>query len=542
MKQEQPTASLSASFKQLLNTRSYRLPLLFSLLATYTYFLCNYSVGIDDLAGYRYYYGELFAQGRFSATFFHHLFGFVENAPFVSDLFGLLLLAFSAVVFCALFDRSVKTCSVFAKTVFSCLLVTAPIYAELFSYNGTCLAVGFGFLAVALSLYLTSASFAEKKYLRLLIPASLLAVCASWYESLLVVFVQAVFALLILDVLTSEEKTRFKTVLFKGLFFAAPLILGVLLELAFQVVFLAVFPTPESVVSTNGIKWFSGETNLLYVFKTIVVDGILAALWNRTVGIFVLALCLSCVLCVLCCVKKKSALPALLFFCLIVTNFALPLISGSALGYRMCQSFGFFTAFCVWLLFFLLEQSTLSAKDLLRRTLSVLAVYLVIFQISVSNYWYFWDYQKYLGEADTVKQIAATLTQDYDITKPVVFVGTYTPSDVILEHTHLSEDDACVPLVSKLDSALGLKILQKDTRYVKQIPQTITTSCINWGMDAFGEGNTELFEFLRFHGIDCFKQGSAEQLEEARALADTLPRWPQNGSIRDMGDYIVVNF
>ena len=154
----------------------YMLSLAVTTIATYGYFLTHYAVSIDDLSAKRYYYGELFAQGRFTNTIVHHLFGFIDNSPWIRDFFGLLLLATSSIVFCVLFDKFVKFETQVPKIVFSCLLVSAPIFAEIFSYNGTCISNGGGFLCVSLAMYFTLLSRKAKRIKYHLLSSILIAV------------------------------------------------------------------------------------------------------------------------------------------------------------------------------------------------------------------------------------------------------------------------------------------------------------------------------------------------------------------------------
>lgn len=541
MIKKQTLQSLGIEFVKYIKDIWYSISLIVCTIATYGYFLTHYSVSIDDLSGDRYFYGELFAQGRFTNTILYHLFGFIDNSPWISDLIGLTLLAISSVVFCIIFDKYISFKNNIPKMIFSCLLVSAPIFSELFSYNGTCFTIGGGFLCVALSLYMLTLGLETKNYRFIILPAILLAIVASWYESLIIVYIDAVFALLILKYIQSKEKLKFKPIVIDGLYFVIPLFAGIFSEYIFQIIFLEVFNIQRSVNAPNSIAWFAnGNTDLFSIIKSLIGNYVIAGIWNKTIAILIISMFISVVLCFYYWIKKKNFLLTLLFACLVFTNFILSFVSGRHMAYRMCQSFAFFTAFIFLLLFWTLDHSNKSLVYIFRKAISVLAIYFIVLQVSTSNYWYFWDYQRYQEEATVIEQVSNTLVQNYDISKPVVFTGQYELSDNILNHSHIKKGSFSYKFIDKIGTRIGMT--SPSGEYARQISQTIVNSYINFGMTSFEGDNTELYKFIRFHGIDYLEQGTAEMVEEARKLAKNMPQWPQKNSIRDVGNYIIVNF
>ena len=208
--------------------------------------------------------------------------------------------------------------------------------------------------------------------------------------------------------------------------------------------------------------------------------------------------------------------------------------------YRMCQSFAFFTAFIFLLLCWTLNHSNKILVYILKKFVSVLAIYFIVLQVTTSNYWYFWDYQRYQEEVSVIEQVSNTLAQNFDISKPVVFTGQYELSDNILNHSHIKKGTFSYNFIDKIGTRIGMT--PPAGEYDGQISQTIVNSYINWSMVAFDNNNTELYKFIHFHGIDHLKQGNAKMVEEARKLAKNMPQWPRKNSIRDIGDYIIVNF
>ena len=70
--------------------------------------------------------------------------------------------------------------------------------------------------------------------------------------------------------------------------------------------------------------------------------------------------------------------------------------------------------------------------------------------------------------------------------------------------------------------------------------QTPALSVIEWGRYAF-DTDQELARFFRMHGHELQPYLLPENYGAAEAASLELPRFPREGSIVDMGDYIIVH-
>lgn len=550
MKLEQPakkcqgTKLISLIYEYISNLK-YIIFLLLSLVSTYTYFLTNYSISVDDFCGDRYYFGQLFAQGRMTSTIVRHIFGLINNNYWFIDFIGIVFLGLSAIVFCIVFDRVIKTKSIVPKVVFSCLLVTSPLHTEIFSYTGCTLAVGGGFFLISCALWFVLNYIENKQKKNLVFASIMVALVCSWYESLVVVYFCAVFAVLILKYVSDDykEKITIKSILTNGIIFAVPLITGLVLE------FVVSFPVSKlvnftgKVGSANTSGWLTVES--VGIFKTVgvwIIDYVLAGIWYLPITLFAIALVVSLVLAVYYCKRKKSPLILLLFAGLYSGLIVLSLILGNRAPYRTAQVVIFFTAFIYFLL-----VNTLCGHSckLLFRGVCVVLAYFTILQVTNTNFWFNADYQRYQEEKSVVQQVGNALYQNYDINKPVVFVGDYELSDNIKELTYIKVDS--IPY--KLASILHLNSVindDNDGRYSHHIQETNGRSFIKWSESAFltndNKPNTELLKFFSYCGYSDIKQGTLKQYNEAKKLSESMPEWPQKGSVKDNGEYIIVNF
>lgn len=132
-------------------------------------------------------------------------------------------------------------------------------------------------------------------------------------------------------------------------------------------------------------------------------------------------------------------------------------------------------------------------------------IYLVMIQTYDLNKWFYNDNLRYQEEKNTMLTVANKISSNFDITKPVVFIGHFTLSSNI------------------------------------NYNQTNGSSLINWGMVAFGEPNTELFNFLQMNGY-YFVRPTYEQLQVAKSNIENMNNWPKENSIVEYDNIIVVKF
>ncbi len=523
----------------------YMFFLMLSAVAGYGFFLVNTSISADDLTQSRYINGELFRQGRFTSSVLNRLLSTTDTSAYITDVFGLLCLILASIVFCCIFDRLLKKTSLFARTAFSCLLVTAPIFLEIITYKGCFFSTGGGMLISAVSLWLMFDYLENKKIQNIVYSALLLMIVASWYESLLVVYFGGVFAVLILKALNTKETIKFKDFVICGLIFAIPLIIGVFAEFIFQGAIKNIFDISDSHITTNQVKLFDKEkSTLISLIANLGYQLVLRGMWYFPVTMLVIAFGIGAVNCIFLTYNKKS-LPVFLGFAgLFLSNIILAIISWGWVKLRTQQVSAFFIAFNIFLFIHIIESC--DKKALLKKIVKAATVYLVILQITTLNYWTNIDYVRYMEEKTVVEQVAYTINQNFDTEKPVVFIGNYELSDYIKDKTYLKNDSMLVKLLKKPMNAVGAgNFINTDEKYALKMQGSICDSYINWGIRAFNTddeyANTELHKFFSYHGFN-FKQASMEIFDREEPLYESMPRWPKKGSIVEKDDCIVVNF
>lgn len=523
-------------------TPSYITPLLITLFLSYGFFLTHFAISIDDLSNDRYLFGELFAQGRFASTILMHLLRFSDPVSYrwTLDLVGVMLYGLSAVFFSALFDLVSKSkLKTISNTIFSCLYVSYPLCSELFGYLGTTLSIGSAMIMTACSCYLVYKAINDNLKI-LIVPASLLLlVITSLYESVISVYVCLVFAILLLQY--QQNRNRFPhlyAVIKEGLLYAVPLVVGMILEL---------FISKSLIILLDLIPSNHAETEIMYgtfgIFKSLRMlffrfcrEYFAMSLWYLPIATFSLFFLVFLILGIVDCIKNKSLLPLVFYAGVILSLLSMSLILGYCAPYRIGQVFAFFVGFSG----FLLSKRIIAGKRG-RKTRFVVFGFiflLVFYQASDLSHWFELDYHRYEEERDVVKQVGYTLSSQFDISKPVVFVGEYQLSNYIQNKIMVHTAD---PKVAFLNTIYPLYTLDYDNQYYRKIQQTNVSTYITWGEHAFGEVNTELLKFFSYCGFD-FKQGTREMHDQAVEKSKTLPSWPNKGSIVDEGSFILVNW
>lgn len=569
--------SLVSGIAEYLNNKPYIISLSACIVAAYLFFVTHYSISIDDLSRERYILdGYIAAQGRFTGMILSVLFDFFGLNTGILELFGILFLAASAIVFCLSFDCVYTTANKLPQILFSCFFVTFPLHAEVFIYAGCTLSVGAGLFLCAVALWLVLQEAKKKVFSKgtvknLVAATFLLIIPASWYESVLFVYYSAVFALLVLKLFTHSEpgEFKFKDFITFGLYFAVPLVAAVLSEYLFQTVVLKVWDTDIQSEALNNIhigNIFSFQ-GLITLAGTCYKRWIVPMFYYFPITVFGCAVLVSSVLFLVLACKRKNIKYLLAFAGLFSGTVINSLLLMQGAPYRISQAVSFFVAFTVFIIMVLLPNNKGIYQKALRSTVSAVLIVVCVNQITEINYWFNLENIKYENERQAIEQIAYILDSQFDNEKPVVFVGEYTFEGDLKEKTELQKDDfgykviastkdilykICDKLEGKTLSQDGAhenkiavairKFLERDegnTTYI--IPQALCKSYITWGVDAFNEVNTELLKFFSYIGHD-YIQGTEEMYEEALLKAESQPAWPKQGSISDEGEYIVVNF
>lgn len=550
-------------FLTLWKNKWYRYVLILTAVCSYGFLITHQTVGIDDTP-YAYYFEEglVAIVGRWVLFLLNKLLRISEFSPFMMDLVGVMLLFVAVMVWSTLLYSVLRDrLPMWGYLFFAGIFMSSPLISEVFTYylhNG----VAIGYLTGGIGLCCFSEGLkrleSKKGYLSLFAGSTLfLWISIGCYESLMIVWLVGVLLLLL-----TERYADIKRNVFISLLIAAGItVVGVLLRSLMIVIVTKIFGLEymqdEAVQRsmTEMLGWMF-EPDVAEVFAMVlkrmfVMYGVFAYAY-LPIAVFVFAMVIMFLYGVYKAVRNRDGWVFLLTIGSFIAAFLLVVIEGKATLYRAAQFLpiicgygvliGIFAVrnICVWLK----ERSSAAAKRLSGwiNGVAIAGCAILLFnQCSDMNRWFYVDYLKYEDAKNVMNQVMYELEKDFDLSKQVVFTGDYEIPKSILGDAYVDYNTdthlAMKRITDLMDEHLLEKFYRKQGIWVAQAP---ALSVIAWGRNAF-DSNAELVKFLAMHG-HVIPVSDPALYEDAELYAMSLPSFPKEGSIVDMGEYIIVHF
>ena len=530
--------ALKENARYFLNSKWFMVPLLIVTIMSFGFTLTHPSISVDDTAmDYYYRQNELLTQGRFFQVVIDKILGIYNFRPFVLDYFAILCLIAAAVLWCSLFKKvSGNKLKLISYIFFACFFVSYPLITEIFIYMGSDFEIGLGHAMIPLILFIL---FSDVKKLdkpaSYILASVLIALTLSLYESFADVYLFGIFAVLILRFLYSDDSQNFKDVFLRGLYYLVPLIIGIIIRFLIDTTLKFALHLGLSTNASKEIHWDRGILeNLPKLFDGVVLSYCYNALVYLPITFLVITVAATLILMFWQGFKHRSLTIAVLYLGSILSLFSLTILQGVETPYRACSVFSVFTAFVFMLLLQFVEEGKF--RIALKKAVVVLFCIMIIWQINDINKWFYVDYMRYEEEVNVVNLVAAEIRSNYDLDKPVVFLGDYQLSDNINQYTHAEKTS----LAGKL--YINLTGIEKNGKYAYKFVQTNGDSFLDWAVGWNFENNvSEAHKFFKDLGYD-FQADNYEMRKEAYSLTQGKPKWPQKGSIFETDKFIVVNF
>lgn len=516
--------SLKQGFKKFLLNPLYIFPVLISTILCYAYYLTHETVTIDSLSSDRYYHGLLVAQGRLTATIIENYLGFEHLPIAVENIIGLICFILGATVFCIIFDKAKPQSNVLPYTFSTCLYITFPLMNEYFMFKGSVLTTGGSILLVSFALYF--ALKIKNLIASILISSIFIFFAYSWYESFILVYIGAVFLLLIL--LADGQKSQ-KELFFNGFWLAPTLFLGFSLEEIISNAIINLCNITQDNNNAVGTAWLTSSATLKSFFYDFIYSFVSKIFCYAPFTILFIFLAVAFVLMILQTKSTKKPILIFFYFGLALTVFFLSIYRGTESAYRTEQGIPFYIGAITLLLSSKIINS--NGKKALKIIASLSLVIILTVQICSSNYWYHVNVLRDKEEKQVVCNIAKDL-EKYDKNKPVIFIGYYQLSNNIKDKYTVKKDSVTGRIINYTSK-------KAKKSYTYTACQTSISSYISWSIYSFSSANVELKKLFNSCGYD-FKLGTNEQFKEATKKYINIPSYNDSGYILDAGDYIVV--
>ena len=561
------------NFAYFYKDKIYMLLLALTAVCSYGFVVTHSGIGIDDTP-YAYYFEEGLAAivGRWVLFVLNKLLHIADFAPFLTDFAGVLLLMAAVTVWAALFhsvlgDKVPK----YGYFFFACICLSCPLISEVYTYylhNG----IGIGYLCCGLSLCCfleglnclhggnlhrdRKAEDSEKKEKAVGIRGHLLEKCLPFggtavflwialgcYESFMIVWLLGVCLVFLTRRFAGERRGTFQALcVAAGIALAGLVLRSVMIALVtkiFGLEYLKEAAVQRSITEMAGWLFESDAlSNFGMILKRIFVMYGVFAYAYYPIKIFVLAAAVLFCFGLFRSIRQRDGWILLLTVGSFLVCFLLVLIEGKATLYRSAQ---FLPIVCGYGA--LLAVYAVGKLPRLCRGVVIFILCAILWnQCEDMNKWFYVDYAKYENAREYTNQIAYELEKNFDTSKPVVFTGVYEIPQSIVADAYVGFGTETYFQIKRITDLVDERLLEKfyrtDGVWVAQTP---TLSVISWGKYAFDD-DTELVRFFEMHGHDLVPQTDISVYEEAEQYALSLPHFPEEGSIVDMGDYIIVNF
>lgn len=525
-------------------------------------------MGIDDTP-YACYFEEGLAAvvGRWVLFVLNKLMHLADFAPFMTDFVAVLILMTAVTVWGVLFY------GVFGEKIpkygywfFSCVFLSCPLIAEVFTYylhNG----IAVGYLSCGVSLYLFRGgmdALERKRYGkgmgRLAAAVLAMVIAMGCYESFMIVWLTGLLFLLLGERIAGIRRSVFGRLFAAAVAAACGMALrAVILKLvtaAFGLSYLQDEAVQRSVTELLGWMFEPGAwAEFAMILKRLFVMYGVFAYAYYPIAIFVLAAVVIAVYSLWRSLKQRDFWMIVLMVGSFAAAFLLAVVEGKATLYRSAQflplvcGFGALLASCAVTGFGAWVRAG-SGRRKMRTVLARGSAVIYVFcaavvlwnQCTDLNRWFYVDYQKYEYTKDYMLRVALELEQNFDTSKPIVFTGEWENPESIVGDAYVAYSSETFFKMKRITDKVDEHLLEKFYRdYGVWVAQTPSLSVVSWGKYAF-DTDEELIRFLRLHGHEFTPLLDTSLYETAEQYALELPSFPREGSIVDMGDYLIVHF
>lgn len=463
--------------------------------------ITNSSIGMDDTAFDRYYQGkEMLAIGRWGSYLVYQILNIIEFIPFWIDFIASSIIMLTAVLWCVFLKKNLKDkLSLGAYIAFATVFISFPIINEIFIFANCNIAVMLGsFLAsLGIMIFYENYMYIHKKSIYVA-SALILTLAMSMYEACVQIMLISICITALLIIYTNKDK-KIKDI-FKYIFSAIGiLIVSVIINIIIvQLIYL--LGVHRSDAADKTINW--GKYGILESF-TLVILNIVDSMKNVRyfpVLVFGSISTIGLLLSILESDKKKNWMILVIFIAMFLSNFAISILKLEGVLYRTCASWGLFVAAIILMIYKVLSEYKIT------KILACVVLFILVLQQSKTlNQLFYNDYKRYQKDLNIANELIYNLEKDYDISKPLVIMGT--------PYKDMGNYGA----------------------------QSNSLSVLWWGKKAFNDNGREFIKFLNSLGYK-FKVPTDEEYEKGKAEAENMDNYPKDGSIKELDDCIVINF
>lgn len=510
----------------------------------YGYLIFHGSIGVDDTALELYFVDGLAPQiGRNTLYLLNKVFRISDFSPVITDFLGVLFMVIAATLLCAIFRECSKIeIESWMCAVFTCTMISFSLISEVYIYylhNG----IGIGYLLTVIAL---AVLWGDKgnAFSRIVLSGICLTFAVTCYESFAVVFILGAFLIQwFVENKDEQQLESIKNYIFSMFSIVFPAVIAVLGRSTLtKIINGGKAPVKDFTLNSfSSILWIFKDNalqNVKKIIQNVIVNYGIHSVVICSLKFFNVILLVFLIVLVIKNIRNKKYSFLLNSIGIVVVPWLFLVIEGRVTQYRQMQALNLLEAFMLMILCYEMSQKQ-DKWNKVRKSIVILFSIIVIYnQAYEQNRFYYIDYLKYTEDKTRMDNIMVELCRDFDETKPLCFITEENSklSGVARQYFYYDEKSPEYIEMSKRANKLGIELKMGEYGYCPV--QTLANEVTLWAVGAWNE-NLQMKNFYAMHGYNI-SLGTEEMLEKAQILNDSMNAWPEENSIKDMGEYIII--
>lgn len=496
--------------KDLLKSRKYLYTIIFIAILSFGFAITHYAIGVDDLCFDRYVKGTyILSAKRWGTWALYNILNITEFSPFWLDFLTATGIVIIAILVSAFIKKETKEKNIMAYIVFSGIFISSPLINNFFLYQSTNFAIVVSNIIVIICGILIYYNCFEVKKKRIYpIVGLILTISLSMYESCAQTFI--VFLLMTLYIRINKENLKAKEMIKYVFLGIASLAIGVIAYAITGKILLQIlehYNLKQTDYAGNGIYWYNELINTLplstkiEVFKIAISKEFGRCYNNIIVTIFALATAITMIIEIIQGIKNKQISKILIVLGIILTNFIL-IFAQAKIMFRTQFSWILTITFEIYIIY-----KTLNNIKYTKHIVNIVVILMILMQSRQLSQLFYNDYKRYEKDKVIANEIAIDLVKETNYKEKYIVYYTYNN--------------------------------ERDTIF--STGQDNGTSIISWGVEAFDELATEITDFINSLGYEFLYPTGEMDLEELKAVYESLDDETKEKNVIELEDYIIVN-
>lgn len=474
---------------------------------TYAIKLTKYSISIDTeymINAPEALLTSWISIGRYGLVFFKRILNLVLVNIYITNIVAFLFLFISIIIWMYNIYKITNKNNKIGNILLGGIIITSPIIVEQFNFTLQC-------VEISLAMVLLSTAFTiinnwvnkKQKNILMLIPALAFIVlsfgCYQSFVPLYILFTTFSFLL----IYKIDETITWKESIIMLLKYILIFIISFVIYKGIDALILKCLNISSTAYLNNQIFW--GKEPKIETVKRIIrnVGETIVGIKNKQYNCGMLICCIMFLIHTIKNFKLKNWILYIDIIMFILAPFMLTILLGGGTVVRTQTPLVFATAMGTYYLY------TNINKKIFKNIIIVIFIGIIVYQAIISILLFYTDYNVYKQEVNLLNEIEEKIVKEnLDSNKPIIYTGKYT--------------------------ATGEKIILKG--------ETMGATFLEWDNAGIVGSNYRIGGLLETLGIK-HKSATVEQIAEAikKAIENNMPKYPDDNSIIELDEYIIVN-